>query len=70
MARSLFHTYSDSKHFEDRRGKGYAHPITERINVCRVLSTKLHILTCKFSLIHAQLYLTIFQKALVNITME
>ncbi|TDL20230.1 histone deacetylase [Rickenella mellea] len=31
MARSLLHTFSDSKHFEDRRGKGYAQPITERI---------------------------------------
>lgn len=33
MARSLLHTFADSKHFEDRRGKAYAQPITERINV-------------------------------------
>ena len=45
MARSFLHTFSDSKYFEDRRGKPYAHPITERINVSAYFSISAPVLT-------------------------
>lgn len=74
MARSLLHTFADSKHFEDRRGKAYAQPITERINVKYTL-----IFTSDFppyavshyhSLIHDRLCLTTSLKEWESTIME
>ena len=63
MARSLLHTLSESKHFEDRRGKPYAQPITERINVIlRVSKTTGNLIRVLYSHTLDQLFRIIFLK--------
>jgi hypothetical protein len=72
MARSLLHTFSDSKHFEDRRGKGYAQPITERINVCTRLildHSFAQSLYSLFSLIHGLSFHITFRRVLASTIM-